>query len=96
MMTETRRQYAEHIAEVIRYALKESGVKKLPEKSIIVAKLYSPLCDFDEILGIPIYVMDMPSSFEFFIAYPSVENQNMGRFQKYFEEGLDLFDIERR
>lgn len=91
MILETRAKYAEHLAGAIRFAEKETGLK-WPDETIIVAKSYSELSEIDEIIGIKIYVMDMPSSYEFFVAFPSCLEKERG-LQKAFSEYQELYPM---
>ena len=92
MDKETRSKYAEKIASEIRYVQKETGIM-LPDKTILVVKSYSELAELDNIIGIDIYVMDMPSSYEYFIAFPS-SNEKYYKLQKAFIEAfIEALDI---
>lgn len=90
MIVKKRSEYAEYIGEAIRFAVKQSGIK-LPDTTILVVKGYSELSYLDDILGLPIYVMDMPSTYEFFLAFPSACNDN--EIQRNFQEYLDLYPL---
>ena len=92
MNNKLRSQYANYLSDAIRYAMKETKVN-FPKKTIIVAKSYTPLAEIDEIIGMKIYVMDMPSSFEFFIAFPA-ENTQQYKLQKAFLEYIELYSLE--
>lgn len=92
MNAETRAKYAEYIAEAIRYAMKEAGLK-WPEETILVAKSYSPLVEIDEIIGMKIFVMDMPSSYEFFVAFPSCYNDEY-KLQRAFNEYQEIYPLD--
>ena len=92
MNPELRSQYVEYIAEAIRFAIKETGMD-FPKETIIVAKSYSELANLNDILGLKIYVMDMPSSYDFFIAFPS-ENVKHYKLQKSFLDFLNLYDFD--
>jgi len=91
MKTERRSEIAEYIAAGIRFAARETKLQ-WPEDIIIVAKSFSELVDLNEILGIRVYVMDMPSSYDFFIAFPA-ENEISYKLQKAFLEYMDLYDL---
>ena len=83
--------YAKYLAEALQEAQKITGIN-FPEDTILVAKSYSPLAAYDEIIGMKIFVMDMPSSYEFFIAFPS-GNEEYYPLQKAFCEALDALDV---
>jgi hypothetical protein len=83
-----RSTYAKYIAEALQEAQRVTGIN-LPEGTVLVAKSYSPLAAYDEIIGMKIFVMDMPSSYEFFIAFPSA-NEKYYPLQKAFCEALDI------
>lgn len=89
MKSETRSKYAEYIAEAIRFAQKEAKLT-FPEETILIVKSYGPLAELDEIIGLKIFVSDISSSDDFFIAFPS-ENIGQYKLQKYFKEYLDLY-----
>ena len=88
MDEETRSKYAEKIASEIRYAQKETGLT-FPKETILVVKSYSELAELDSIIGLDIYVMDMPSSYEYFVAFPSWKERHY-KLQKAFIEALDV------
>ena len=94
MHQELRSKYAEYIAEAIKYIQKESKLT-LPEGTILITKSYTGLYDIDDIIGIKLFVCDIPSAYDFYIAFPS-ENEKYYKMQKYFQEYLDLypFDID--
>jgi len=91
MDKEKRSKLANYIAEAIRFAIKETGLE-WPEETILVAKSYEELAELDEILGIKIYIMNMPSAYSFFMAFPT-ENIGSAILQKAFLEYLDLYDL---
>ncbi len=92
MNIETRIKYADYIAKCIREASIETGVN-WPEETILVVKSYSELANIDEIIGMKIWVMDMPSSFDLFVAFPS-ENVDCYKLQKAFRENVESFDLQ--
>jgi len=87
MKQELRSKYANLLADCIRIAEEETG-RQWPETTIICVKSYSPLAELDEILGMKIFVMDMPSEYEFFVAFPA-ENSDRWALQKVFRDCLD-------
>ncbi len=91
MKPERRDELAEYIAKGIRYAARETKLQ-WPEDMIIVATSFCELSELDAILGIKIYLMDMPSSFDFFVAFPS-ENETSYKLQKAFLEYLELYEL---
>ncbi len=92
MNTETRAKYADYIAECLQMAANETGVE-WPKDTILVVKTYSDLAELNEIIGMKIWVMDMPSSFDFFVAFPS-NNVDCYKLQKVFKENLDCFTFD--
>ena len=91
MNAEMRSKYADYIAEAIRFAMKETRLK-WPDKTILVVKSYSPLAEIDEIIGMGIFVMDMPSSHEFFVAFPSCYHDEY-KLQRAFNEYQELYSL---
>jgi hypothetical protein len=87
-----RSEIAEYIAEGIRYASKETGMI-WPEKTVIVTHSTSELAELDDLLGWPIMIMDIPSGYPFFVAFPS-EELDKAALQKSFLEFLDTNDFE--
>jgi len=92
METETRIKYADYIGECIRIASKDTGLD-WPDDTILCVKTCSELAELDEILGMKIWVMDMPSSYDFFIAFPS-ENVDCYILQKAFRENMECFALD--
>ncbi|HAR37926.1 MAG TPA: hypothetical protein DCS09_04750 [Porphyromonadaceae bacterium] len=88
MNAEKRAKYADYIAAAVRYAIQETGLK-WPEATILVVKSYSELAGVDSIIGFQVYVMDMPSSFDFFVAFPAAYT-NKYKLQKAFLEYMEL------
>lgn len=91
MTSETRAKYVEYIAEAMWFAEKETSMK-WPDETIVVVKSFSELSEIDEIIGLKIYVTDMPSSYEFFIAFPSRHEKEYG-LQKAFGEYQELYPM---
>ena len=89
-----RQDYAEWIAEVVRYALKEADVKGLPEDTIIVVNYWDNLGDFNDLIGFPVYKMNTPSSFAFSLAFGGDIDEKKQLLLKYFNEGIGLFEPE--
>lgn len=85
-----RSEYADYLAAATRYAIEETKTS-WPEDTVFVVKSYSELAGLDNIIGWKILIMDMPSSFDFFVAYSS---DNPNKHQKYFLEYLETFPIE--
>jgi len=92
MNKETRTKYADYIAEGIRYIQKESKLT-LPEGTILIVKSYSPLASLDDIIGLKIFVYDIPNPSDFFIVFPS-ENIKQYKLLKYFNEYLQLYSLD--
>lgn len=91
MKPEIRSKYAEYISSAIRFAQKEAGLN-LPKETILIVKSYEELSNLEDIIGLKIFVCDMPSSYDFFIAFPS-DNVNHYKLQKYFDEYLSLYSL---
>jgi len=89
MELSTRSNYANYIAKCIRVATEETGIQ-WPADTILCVKTYSELAELDEIIGMKIWVMDMPSAYEFFPAFRS-ENIDCYKLQEVFRENLELF-----
>jgi hypothetical protein len=88
MKAERRAEFADYIAEGIRFSTMQTG-QKWPDETIVVAKSYSELASLDNIIGMPVFVMDMPSSFDFFVAFPA-QFEHERELQKKFEEYLSI------
>jgi len=88
MNKETRAKYADYIAKCMREAMKETGLT-WPDDTILCVKSWSELAELDEIIGIKVFVTDIPSSFDFFFAFPS-ENESCYRLLKAFRENVEL------
>jgi len=84
--------YAEYIAGAIRFCYENTGFY-FPDETIICVKSYSELAEHSEILGFKIYAMDMPSSFDFWLAFPS-DNNGIYILHKTLEEYFNLYDID--
>ena len=91
MDVEQRIRYTEYIAAAIRFAEAETGLR-WPDETIIVAKSYCPLVGLDKIIGIPIFIMDMPSAVDFSVAFPAGYEGRAG-LQKAFEEYQSLYNV---
>lgn len=85
-----RSQYADYLASAVRYAIRETH-SDWPEETVFVTHSYSELAELDDIIGWPVLIMDMPNSFDFFVAYPS---SNPSAHQRYFLEYLELYSME--
>lgn len=91
MEAEIRANYANNIADAIRFAMKETGLE-WPEETILIVKSYSPLAEIDEIIGMKIFVSDIPSTFEYFVAFPSC-HQSAYRIQMSFRDYLEIYSL---
>lgn len=89
LMIEVKEKYYEYIATGIREYIRETNLD-IPENTVIVCQTYSPLAEWDTILGFPVYKADMETSFEFIFAYPS---DDTSKFSKYFREYMELNDL---
>ena len=88
----TKSKYADYLAKCIRETIKSTGLE-WPEETILCVKSYSDLAYFDQIIGMKIYVMDMPSAYDFWVAFPAQEESKY-ELQKAFRECLDLYPLE--
>ena len=84
-----RSKMARYIASAIRYATKETGVE-WPEDTILVTQSYNELSEIDEIIGMKIYVMNMPSCYDLFVAFKS-DNVSKYDLQKSFLEYIEMY-----
>ena len=88
-----RSQYADYISAGIRYALIESGLKQWPESTVIIAPLLtSDLALIDSLLGFKVIVSDIPTSFDFHLAFESDEVSSY-KLLTYFTEYCELNSI---
>ena len=91
-MDDKRHIYAEFIAKAFRFIQEVTG-QYPPDGTIIVCKSYSQLAEYDSILGKPIYIMDMPSAYEWFLATP-YNNTKEVDIQRALIEFFDLREME--
>ena len=84
-----RSKYVEYIANALRFSEKETGAK-WPEDTIIVAKSVSSLAETDALMGMQVFVMDMPSSYDFFVAFPS-RHVHSYKLQKAFNDYQEMY-----
>jgi len=89
MKTEIKSKYAEYIAKIIRESMRETGLE-WPKETIICVKPWNKLSELDEIIGMSIWVVNIPTTSEIFPAFPS-KNAYSYRLLKAFEEFADLF-----
>ncbi len=91
-LLEIRSKYVEYIAAGIRYIQEETKLS-LPEDTILICKSYCELARFDKIIGMEVYISDIPSDYDFFIAFKS-RHKNSVKLLKCFEDYLSTFDME--
>ena len=91
MEQKTRSKYADYIAAAIRSVQQESGLT-FPEGTILITKTYNELSGINEIIGLKVFVCNIPSPYDFYIAFPS-EHEKYYKLQKYFQEYLDTYDL---
>ena len=89
MDAETRAKYAEYIAEAIIFSARETGLE-WPSETILVVKSDSPLAEIDDIIGMKIFVMNMPGSYEFFVAFHSCFYDKY-KLQNAFNDYLTMY-----
>ena len=92
MTPETKAAYVNYLARAIKFTEEETGLK-WPGNAILVTQSYEDLAELDEIAGIKIYVTQISSSYDFFIAFPS-EEPNRDLLLRAFDEFCDLYNIE--
>jgi len=92
MNNKRRSEYADYLAAWLRSVHQDMDIRKIPDDMIIVTKSYGELAELDSILGIDVYVMDMPSDREFFIAFRS-NNVDSYNLQKSFLEFSESFNV---
>jgi hypothetical protein len=85
--------YIDYIAEGIRYALKNTKLKEFPEDTIICVVSYSPLTGLDTICGFPIFICNIDTSFEFFLAFKA-HNEKYYKLLTSFKEFLEMYPLE--
>ena len=88
MNKQTRNKYAEYIATVAQQALTDSGIRGYPDETILCVSVHSELAELENIIGWPIYVIDMPSSYDMTIAIPSGSDEH-DRLVTAFREALE-------
>ena len=94
MKPELRSVYVEYIAAGLRYASEQTG-KQWPGSTVVVTKTYSKLAEVDDIMGMDVLVMDMPSSYEFFVAFRSCFESDY-KLQTAFLEYMELYPFEAK
>ena len=93
-LTERRSQYTEYISAGVRFAMKETGIKQWPESTVIVVtQSTSELCNFDQIIGFPVVVSNIPTSYDFHLAFSSDEEANY-KLLTAFTEYCELYEME--
>lgn len=93
MKTDQREKYAEYISKGIQFALKQTGLSMFPDETVIVAAVGSPLSQIDTIVGIPVFVADNNSTFEFSLSFPA-ENESALKLLAAFREYENLYDMD--
>jgi len=91
MNNKRRSEYADYLAAWLRGIHRDTNME-VPNDMIIVTKSYGELAELDSILGMGVYVMDMPSDREFFIAFRS-NNVDSYSLQKSFLEFSESFNV---
>ena len=86
-----RAKYVDYIAAGLRFIQAESGLT-LPEETILIVKSYCSLSELNELIGLKVFVCDIPSVYDFFISFPA-KNVNHYKLQKYFYEYLDTHSL---
>lgn len=84
-----RTSFVDYITTGIRFTKKETGLD-WPNESIIIVKSYDSLAQFDEIIGMKVFICDLIGSFDFGIAFPS-NHTDKYKLQKAFDEYLSLY-----
>jgi hypothetical protein len=91
MTPETRSKYADYIASALRHATTETG-KRWPKETVLVVQSYAELAEIDDIIGMKIYIFDMPSPFDFAPVFPS-QFEGDRSLLKAFREYTQLYDV---
>jgi hypothetical protein len=66
---------------------------KWPKETIFVTRSYEELADLNEILGMPVYIMDLPGPLDMFVAFPASDIAYK-KLQKAFLEYMELFPMD--
>ena len=91
MTPQRRSEYVQYMAGGLRY-IKQITEHEAPDDTIIICKSYCELAELDEILGMPIYVSNIPSPFNFFIAFKS-KNPTQAKAQAVFLEYMETYEL---
>ena len=92
MNQKTRSNWAEYIAEGLRFAEKETNLT-WPNEIIIITKPWCELAEINEILDTKIFVIDTDSAYDFAVAFKS-ENEKKYKLLEAFKEYMQLTTIE--
>lgn len=87
---ETRHKYAEYIATGWREAAIEHKGIHWPEKTVIIANRHCGLDELgiNELLGLPVFVADLHSGYDFILAIPSASEKER-KLLKAFDDWRD-------
>lgn len=94
MTPERREKLVNYIARALTFASNETRLI-WPKDLILVTSSYNELSEIDRIMDIPIYIMDMPSSFDFFVAFPFA-GEKYTKLQKEFLNFIELYSIDNK
>ena len=90
MTPERRAILANYIAKAMQSA--ERATKQTwPSETIIVTNSGEELAEIDEIVGMKIFTMNLPTSFPFFVAFPA-ENTECYCLQMEFLNYMELYN----
>lgn len=86
--------YANYIAKGLRFALKETGLKQFPDSTIVmIFSEYHFLAGEDQIIGLPILVSNISTSYDFCLGFSTSEESSY-KLLKAFDEFLSLYSME--
>lgn len=88
----TRAKYAEYITTGISLVIQETGLP-WPDTTIIITKPWCELAELDTLIGWPIYVTEMQSSYDFHLSIPANEESSR-KLLKSFDEYLNLYSLD--
>jgi len=90
-----RSMYINYIAKGIRFTLKETGLKQLPDSTIIILfSKYHLLAGESQILGLPIFISNINTSYDFGLGFNIKEINPNYKLLEAFNEFLDLYSLE--
>ena len=92
MNQKIRSEYADYIADGIRFAINETGLN-WPSDTVIITKPWCKLAEYNDLLGFAIFVTQMESAYDFHLAFKA-ENEKEYKLLEVFDEYLNLYKME--